>query len=31
MLREGGPSFDDEAQMRAFWIEWDRRLKESEA
>ena len=31
MLREGGPSFDDEAQMRAFWIEWDKRLAEAEA
>jgi len=31
MLREGGPSFDDEAQMRAFWIEWDRRLAAAEA
>jgi p-cumate 2,3-dioxygenase subunit alpha len=26
MLREGGPQFDDEDQMRAFWIEWERRL-----
>ncbi len=26
MLREDGPSFDDEEQMRAFWREWDRRL-----
>ena len=31
MLREGTPSFDDEAQMRAFWVEWDRRLAASEA
>ena len=31
MLREGPPSFDDEAQMRAFWVEWDRRLAASEA
>lgn len=31
MLREGGPSFDDEAQMRAFWVEWDKRLQEAEA
>jgi p-cumate 2,3-dioxygenase subunit alpha len=30
MLREGGASFDDEDQMRAFWIEWNRRLKEAE-
>ncbi|MCB2050551.1 MAG: Rieske 2Fe-2S domain-containing protein [Novosphingobium sp.] len=28
MAREGVPSFDDEAQMRAFWVEWDRRLSE---
>jgi p-cumate 2,3-dioxygenase alpha subunit len=26
MLREGGSSFDDEMQMRAFWLEWERRL-----
>jgi p-cumate 2,3-dioxygenase alpha subunit len=31
MLREGGASFDDEDQMRAFWIEWDRRLAAVEA
>lgn len=31
MAREGGSSFDDELQMRTFWIEWDRRIKESEA
>jgi p-cumate 2,3-dioxygenase subunit alpha len=31
MLREGGPSFDDEAQMRGFWREWDRRLAMAEA
>ncbi|MFM2100980.1 MAG: hypothetical protein RLZZ366_2519 [Pseudomonadota bacterium] len=31
MLRDGGPDFDDEAQMRAFWVEWDRRLQEAEA
>ncbi len=31
MLREGGPAFDDEAQMRAFWLEWDKRLAEAEA
>ena len=31
MAREGAPSFDDEAQMRSFWLEWDRRLAESEA
>jgi p-cumate 2,3-dioxygenase subunit alpha len=31
MLREGGAQFDDEDQMRAFWIEWERRLKEAEA
>ena len=31
MLREGGPSFDDEAQMRGFWREWDRRLALAEA
>ena len=31
MAREGVPSFDDEAQMRAFWVEWDRRLSEYEA
>lgn len=24
------PSMDDEAQMRAFWREWDRRLTGSE-
>ncbi len=30
MVREGPPSFDDEMQMRAFWIEWDRRLSEYE-
>ena len=26
MLRAEGPAFDDEAQMRAFWREWDRRI-----
>ena len=26
MLRADGPAFDDEAQMRAFWREWDRRI-----
>ncbi|MET0547096.1 MAG: aromatic ring-hydroxylating dioxygenase subunit alpha [Caulobacterales bacterium] len=26
MLNEGAQSFDDEAQMRAYWIEWDRRI-----
>lgn len=31
MKREGGASYDDELQMRAFWIEWDRRLKAAEA
>ena len=31
MLREGGPSFDDEAQMRGFWREWDHRLALAEA
>ncbi|WP_221796437.1 aromatic ring-hydroxylating oxygenase subunit alpha [Aquisediminimonas sediminicola] len=31
MLREGGASFDDEEQMRAFWVEWDRRLAAVEA
>jgi len=31
MAREGAPSYDDEAQMRAFWIEWERRLTEYEA
>lgn len=31
MLREGGASYDDELQMRAFWIEWDRRLSEVDA
>lgn len=30
MAREGEPSFDDEAQMRAFWIEWDKRMSECE-
>jgi p-cumate 2,3-dioxygenase subunit alpha len=30
MAREGEPSFDDEMQMRAFWVEWDRRLAEYE-
>lgn len=30
MTREGGASFDDELQMRAFWIEWDRRLAAAE-
>jgi p-cumate 2,3-dioxygenase subunit alpha len=29
MLREGGPQFDDEDQMRAFWIEWERRLADA--
>jgi p-cumate 2,3-dioxygenase subunit alpha len=27
MLREDGPSYDDEEQMRAYWREWDRRMK----
>lgn len=31
MLRDGGASYDDELQMRAFWTEWDRRLAEVEA
>ena len=31
MVRADAPEADDEAQMRAFWIEWDRRLKEYEA
>ena len=31
MARDGAPSFDDEAQMRAYWVEWDRRLSEYEA
>jgi p-cumate 2,3-dioxygenase alpha subunit len=31
MLREGGASYDDEMQMRAFWTEWDRRLTAAEA
>jgi p-cumate 2,3-dioxygenase alpha subunit len=31
MLREGGASYDDEMQMRAFWTEWDRRLAAAEA
>ncbi|MCB2089778.1 MAG: Rieske 2Fe-2S domain-containing protein [Sphingomonadaceae bacterium] len=31
MAREGPPLFDDEAQMRSFWIEWDKRLAEYEA
>lgn len=31
MLREGGPSYDDEMQMRAFWRQWNKRLQESEA
>jgi p-cumate 2,3-dioxygenase subunit alpha len=26
MAREGGPSFDDEEQMRTYWREWDRRM-----
>lgn len=30
LAREGAPSFDDEAQMRAFWTEWDRRLAEAD-
>lgn len=30
MARPGGASFDDELQMRAFWIEWDRRLAAAE-
>lgn len=30
MLREGGPSFDDEMQMRAFWREWDKRISEAD-
>jgi p-cumate 2,3-dioxygenase alpha subunit len=30
MLREEGPSFDDEEQMRAFWREWDRRISMAE-
>jgi p-cumate 2,3-dioxygenase alpha subunit len=30
MAREGAPSYDDEMQMRAFWVEWDRRLTEYE-
>lgn len=30
LAREGTPSFDDEAQMRAFWVEWDRRLAEAD-
>lgn len=30
MLREGGASYDDELQMRAFWLEWDRRLAAAE-
>jgi p-cumate 2,3-dioxygenase subunit alpha len=29
MLREGGAQFDDEDQMRAFWIEWERRLADA--
>ena len=31
MLRDGGASYDDEKQMRAFWREWERRLKDSES
>jgi p-cumate 2,3-dioxygenase alpha subunit len=31
MLRDGPASFDDEAQIRTFWLEWDRRLAASEA
>ena len=31
MKREGGPLYDDEMQMRAFWTEWQRRLEASEA
>jgi p-cumate 2,3-dioxygenase subunit alpha len=31
MAREGGPSFDDEEQMRTYWREWDRRMAASEA
>jgi p-cumate 2,3-dioxygenase subunit alpha len=30
MTREGGPSFDDEEQMRTYWREWDRRLAMAE-
>jgi p-cumate 2,3-dioxygenase alpha subunit len=30
MARDGAPSFDDEMQMRAFWMEWERRLSEYE-
>ncbi len=30
MARQGGASFDDELQMRAFWAEWDRRLAAAE-
>ncbi len=30
MARDGAPSYDDEMQMRAFWVEWDRRLTEYE-
>ncbi|GAB7551385.1 aromatic-ring-hydroxylating dioxygenase subunit alpha [Novosphingobium sp. 11B] len=26
MIRSDAPSFDDEAQMRCFWREWDRRV-----
>jgi p-cumate 2,3-dioxygenase alpha subunit len=31
MNRADDPAFDDEEQMRAFWREWERRLKEAEA
>ena len=31
MVRAEAPSFDDEAQMRSFWMEWDRRLAMAEA
>jgi p-cumate 2,3-dioxygenase alpha subunit len=31
MSRAGEASFDDELQMRAFWIEWDRRISQADA
>lgn len=31
MVRADSPSYDDEVQMRAFWIEWDKRLAKAEA
>ncbi len=31
MMRPEGAQYDDELQMRAFWLEWERRLRASEA